>query len=79
MVNQKMLLHLQNLLMKNIEGENMTEFTKKKNIYIPWSEKREEFIRQYGEIKGDEETIAKRWDELENTTLIFLFLLATYI
>jgi len=65
--------------MKNIEGDNMTELTKKKYIYIPWSEKREDFIKQYGEIKGDEETIAKKWNELENSTLLFLYLIATYL
>ena len=79
MANQKTLLHLQNLLMKNIEGDNMTEFTKKKYIYIPWAEKREDFIKQYGEIKGDEVTIAKRWDELENFNLLYLFLIGTYL
>ncbi len=65
--------------MKNIEGDNMTELTKKKHIFIPWSEKREDFIKQYGEIKGDEEIIAKKWDELENSTLLFLYLIATYL
>ena len=50
---------------------------KDKSIFIQWAEKKEEFIKQYGEIK-EEDLVAQNWDRLEKMVFRFIIDLAGY-
>lgn len=56
---------------------SLFDFINKKGILIPWSEKKEKFIEQYGEIKA-EDLISKNWNELEKQAFRFIIDLASY-
>ena len=55
----------------------MFEFLKDKSFFIQWSDKKEEFIKQYGEVK-EEDLVAQNWDRLEKMVFRFIIDLAGY-